>query len=116
MIYELCNEPKQWGDGFSDALIEDIDSLYTFVRDLAPHTMFLCFTPSGISASSVSNMVEKAQTIDYANTAVAYHLYGGDVANADAIAQAGYPTMCSEIPSDTDEKTDFAGVFGQAHL
>ncbi len=108
VIYELCNEPKKWGDGFSDELIADIDRLYVFVDNLAPETFKICFTPSGVSSSTVTRMVEKSSRIEYDNAAVGYHLYEGNVAYADAIAQAGYPVICTEIPSDTEEEVDYA--------
>ena len=107
VLYELCNEPKKWGDEFSDGLIEDIDSLYVFVDRLAPETFKICFTPSGLSNSTVTRMVEKASRIEYDHAAVGYHLYQGNVGDADAVAEAGYPVMCTEIPSDTDEKVDY---------
>ncbi|MBN1306522.1 MAG: hypothetical protein JXA18_01295 [Chitinispirillaceae bacterium] len=51
-------------------------------------------------ADAINDLLSLSETIDFRNTAVAFHGYAGEKATAatlDAVINAGFPCMCTEF-------------------
>ncbi|MCA8961778.1 MAG: cellulase family glycosylhydrolase, partial [Planctomycetes bacterium] len=96
VIYELCNEPVQWGP--DDYTADDVAfeaAIYAQVRAAAPDTHLILWTFSQPNGNLIATVAEGA-TIDYDNASIGFHPYASDLSSVIA-ANEFYPVIETEI-------------------
>ncbi|MFC4701266.1 cellulase family glycosylhydrolase [Glaciecola siphonariae] len=101
VIYELVNEPD------IPSAKQNMSALYSYVRNLAPNTHLILWSPNNPSALPVADIRNNSSGIDYSNASVGYHIYEYIVGKRVQHDKADeyrdeFPTINTEFYSLTD--------------
>ena len=98
VLYELSNEPTFDGGMFlKTEFHRGLMQVYRQVRQDAPQRLILLFSFNSMDPDLKTIVDAYASEIDWEQTMVAFHFYGGDGTSKEArkLAQA-YPSLCTE--------------------
>ena len=102
VVYELLNEPEPKS---SLALSNQI---YQHVKSLAPKTHQILFSHVAATQLTIEGLAEATEGVDFKNASIGFHCYDNVLLNtkqwdhAQKIREAGYPIICTEFISLTN--------------
>lgn len=102
VIYELVNEPEP------KSSLAVMGELYQHVRKIAPKTHFIVYSHVAATQFSIENLAESSEGIDFKNASVGFHCYDNNLLHAaqwdhaEKLRKAGYPMICTEYISLTN--------------
>lgn len=101
VAFETANEPSEdFNAWIQNAEIQKHANIYNVVKGVAPNTMQFVLTPNRLpdsypTALNIADKLSSITTIDWSNTAVGYHLYGGSLDEIRNLHKA-YPALPTE--------------------
>ena len=102
VVYELLNEPEPKRSlAFSN-------QIYRHVKSLAPETHQILFSHVAATQLTIEGLAEATKGVDFQNASIGFHCYDNVLLNtkqwdhAEKIRAAGYPIICTEFLSLTD--------------
>jgi hypothetical protein len=104
VIYEMINEPTQWGQAstFTDKVLSDLKGVYDIMRENAPDTHIVMFSAANLSpdCQTYKAMIARGTAgVDWTKASVGYHFYTQTAnfgeANIVCLKQS-YPLMMTE--------------------
>jgi hypothetical protein len=100
VVYELSNEPVMWSAGsYQQEDIEFEEELYQLIRGHAPdtHIILWSFAEASGNGDSMLTQVNQGSKISYDNASVGYHPYKYNQNELNALKNAGYAVIDTEI-------------------
>ncbi len=85
VAFEIANEPcNDFNTWMGNAEMQKYANVYNIVKSAAPNTMQIVLTPNRLpdsypTAVDLATKLKSLTTIDWSNTVVGYHLYGGSL-------------------------------------
>lgn len=105
VIFELVNEPVfSQPENYNQSLINEFESLWQFVDDLAPETpiITLTFPQTGYSGRTPVQVANSLEGIDWSKTIVGFHSYWRDNSLRMVDLKNNFPCMNTEFGSTID--------------
>lgn len=102
VVYELVNEPEP------KSSLTVMSELHEHVRAIAPNTHLILFSHVAATQFSEESIEAAFAGIDFANASVGFHCYDSVLAStqqwdrSDELRAAGYPMICTEFISLTN--------------
>ena len=99
VLYEISNEPVAWFPiNYQENDVAFQEDLYQLIRGHAPNTHIILWTfPNAVEG--MLSKIQEANGISYTNASVGFHPYERTASAVDALRDAGYPVINTEIGS-----------------
>ena len=102
VVYELLNEPEP------KTSLAVSNQIYQHVKSLAPETHQILFSHVAATQLTIDGLAKATEGVDFKNASIGFHCYDNVLLNtkqwdhAEKIRAAGYPIICTEFISLTN--------------